>query len=114
FGQVKEAIPSYQKALSIKPNAGLIRTALAHAQIESARDSKGQLQAALDNLKVAAKTEPRSTRVQRLMATAYGRMGNEPAAQLHLAEEALLQGKKDQAKRQAEVALKGLHSGSPD
>jgi len=48
------------------------------------------------------------------MATAYGRTGDETRAKLHLAEEALLQNKYDYAKAQAEAALKGLKTGSPD
>jgi predicted Zn-dependent protease len=114
FGRVREALPSYQKAINLKPDAGLIRIALAHAQIETAGNNNAALQEAIKNLTLAQKQEPRSTRVHRLMATAYGRMGDEPRAKLHLAEEALLQGKKDYAKSQAETAKKGLKTGSPD
>lgn len=114
FGRVKDAIPYYEKAVTKKPNAGLIRTALAHAQLETAGADKAKLKKAIDNLTFALKSEPRSSRIHRLLATAYGRGGDEPRAKLHLAEEALLQNKFDYAKGQAELAQKSLKPGSPD
>ncbi len=114
FGRLPQAIPLYQKAINQKPDAGLIRIALAHAQIETAGSDSKKLQDALQNLRVALKTEPRNSRIHRLMATAYGRTGDETRAKLHLAEEALLQNKYDYAEAQAEAALKGLKTGSPD
>lgn len=113
FGRVKESLKSYQKAIDLLPSSGLIRTALAHAQIESAGEDKKQLQRAIDNLTRAVRDEPRSTRVHRLLATAYGRQGNDAMARLHLAEEAVLQQKHGYAKQQAEIALKGLPPESP-
>lgn len=114
FGRVREAVPFYEKAVAQKPDAALIRTALAHAQIETAGNDNAKLQKAVQNLTLAQKAEPKSTRIHRLMATAYGRMGDEPRAKLHLAEEALLQRKYDYAKNQASAAQKGLKSGSAD
>lgn len=114
FGRVKEAIPFYEKAIAKKPDAGLIRIALAHAQIETAGNDAAKLQKAIRNLQVAQKSEPRSPRLHRLMATAYGRSGDETRAKLHLAEEALLQGKYDYAKSQATAASTGLKQGSSD
>jgi predicted Zn-dependent protease len=114
FGRVPDAIPFYEKAIAQKPDAGLIRIALAHAQIETAGTSAAKLDKAISNLNIALRTEPRSSRAHRLLATAYGRKGNESVAKLHLAEEALLQRRKDYAKSQAQSALPGLKSGSPD
>ncbi len=114
FGRVKEALPAYQKAISLKPDAALIRIPLAHSQIETAGNDEKILKSAIDNLKIALKDEPRSTRVHRLMATAYGRMGDQPRARLHLAEEALLLGKIDDAKSKAQSAQTQLKQGSPD
>jgi predicted Zn-dependent protease len=115
FGRVAEAIPFYEKAVRMLPDAGLIRTALAHAQIETAgTKDNARLEKAAENLSIALKSEPRSTRIHRLLATAYGRLGQESRAKLHLAEEALLQRRFDYAKQQAETARKGLKSGSPD
>lgn len=114
FGRVKEAVPYYEKAVAQKPDASLIRTALAHTQIETAGSNQDTLKKALQNLILAQKDDPKSTRIQRLMATAYGRTGDEPRAKLHLAEEALLQRKYDYAKSLADTALKGLKTGSAD
>lgn len=114
FGRVKEAIPFYEKAIAQKPDAALIRLPLAHAQLETAGNDTAKLQKSIDNLKIALKTEPRASRLHRLLATGYGRMGDESRAKLHLAEEAVLQGKHAYAKEQATAALRGLKSGSPD
>ncbi len=114
FGRLKEAMPYYEKALAQKPDAGLIRISLAHVQIETAGNDSAKLSKAIENLKIALKAEPRSSRIHRLMATAYGRLGDEPRAKLHLAEEALLQGKFDYAKSQASAALPALKTGSAD
>jgi predicted Zn-dependent protease len=113
FGRVAEGKKDYERAITLRPNSGLIRTSLAHAQIETAGEDKQKLQQAIDNLKRAAQDEPRSTRVQRLLATAYGRMGDDAMARLHLAEEALLQQKYPYAKQQATMALKNLKPSTP-
>lgn len=114
FGRLKDALPVYQKAISLKPDAALIRIALAHVQIETAQNDNAKLSAAIENLKLALKDEPKSPRVHRLMATAYGKMGDEPRAKLHLAEEALLQGKTEDAKAKALAAQGQLKQGSSD
>lgn len=108
FGRVEQGIAPLQKAVNLRPNDGLLRTALGHAQIETAQDSDKKLSEAIENLKIANRAEPRSTYVHRLLATAYGRQKNDGYARLHLAEEALLQNKKEYAKQQAEIALKTL------
>lgn len=114
FGRVKEAIPPYEKATELLPSSGLIRTALAQAQIETANNAPAKLNIAIENLKRAKQDEPRSTTIHRLLATAYGRQGQDAYAKLHLGEEALLQGKRDYAKQQATAALKGLPPKSSD
>lgn len=108
FSRVREAIAPYQQALKLKPNAALIRIALAHALIETGQDNAAHLNEAIEHLKTAAVKERRSSRVQRLLATSYGRLGQEPEAKLHLAEEALLQRRFGYAKQQAGSALEGL------
>ena len=112
FGRVKEALPSYQKALSLAPHSGLIRIALAHAQIQMADEKPEIYDEIISSLKQASRIEPRSTRVHRLLATAYGRTDQNALARLHLAEEALLQRRNRYASSQAEIALKGLQEGS--
>ncbi|MEM6812267.1 MAG: M48 family metalloprotease [Pseudomonadota bacterium] len=112
FGRVEEAIPSYERALSLAPESGLIRTALSQAQIQIAKDDQSIYKAAIENLKKAVIQEPRSTRVHRLLATAYGRTDQNSLARLHLAEEALLQRRSEYAVNQAKIALRGLEQGS--
>lgn len=114
FGRLQEGIPSYERALQLKPDASLFRLALAHVEIETAGSNKDILNKAIDNLKRAALEEQRSPRLHRMMATAYGRMGQDSQAKLHLAEEALLQRNYSYAKAQAEFALEGLKEGTAD
>ncbi len=107
FGRVAEAVPFYRRAVDILPESGLIRMALGHALLESG----GALQESIDNLERAQKDEPRSTRIYRLLATAYGRLGQEDMARVNLAEEAVLQRKIPYAKSQAESVLKTAPKG---
>lgn len=111
FGRLKEAIPYYQQSVQLLPDAALIRIALAHALMESS-DSQDTQQEAIGHLERAIIKEQNSTRVHRLLATAYGRMGKESLAKLHLAEEAVLQRRLPYAKAQAEAALSGFETGS--
>jgi predicted Zn-dependent protease len=108
FGRVEQGIDPLKQALKFRPQDGLLRTALAHAQIETANSEPLKLNYAIKNLKIAQRAEPRSTRVHRLLATAYGRQNKPDYAKLHLAEEALLQNKKSYAKQQAKTALQTL------
>lgn len=112
FGRPGEAVSYYKQAMERDPASGLIRTAYAHTLIETAGNNQAQLQTAITNLERAQRDEPRSTNVQRLLATAYGKMGDDAMAKLHLAEEALLQRRFPQARQQAEAAENGLKPGS--
>lgn len=112
FGRIEEAIPYYEAAAEALPNSGLIRIALAHAIIERSGRDEARLKQAIDHLERALLHEKRSTRAQRLLATAYGRSGREDIAKLHLAEEALLQRRIPYARAQAEAALETLPEGS--
>jgi len=111
-GQIEQALPPYRRAVDALPDAALIRTAYAHALIESAGADKSRLTEAVKNLERAERGEPRSPQIHRLLATAHGQLGHDAEARLHLAEESLLKGDTDYAKRQAEAALKGLEKGS--
>ncbi|PJB71369.1 MAG: peptidase M48 family protein [Alphaproteobacteria bacterium CG_4_9_14_3_um_filter_47_13] len=113
FGHVTQALPYYRRSIGLLPGASLIRTAYAHALIESAGEGDAKnLNEAIQHLQRSIKDESRSPRVHRLLATAYGRLGQEPRARLHLSEEALLKREIPYAKRQAEAALSGLEKGS--
>ncbi|MCM2344488.1 MAG: M48 family metalloprotease [Alphaproteobacteria bacterium] len=113
FGRIGQAVPFYRQASELQPDAGLIRTAYAHSLIETAGTDPQQLEDAIRHLKRAQRDEPRSTRIHRLLAIAYGKIGDDAMAKLHLAEEALLQRRPAQARTQAEAAAAGLRQGSP-
>lgn len=113
FSRIEDAIPSYRKSVQILPDAPLLRVATAHALIESGND-QARLEEAITHLDRALIKEQRNSRAHRLMATAQGRLGHESRAKLHLAEEAVLQGRLPYAKAQAEAALKGFRTGSPE
>lgn len=114
FGRTGQSVASYEKALALAPTAGLIRTDLAKAMIESGGKNKTTLEAAIAHLKRAQQDEPRSSQVKRLLATAYGRLGQEPQARVYLAEEALLQGRTAEARSLAKSAIGVLPPGSPE
>lgn len=113
FSRVSEALPYYRKAVALLPDAALLQMALGHALTESG-DDPAYLREAITHLEKAEKTEDRSPRIHRLLATAYGKLGQESEAKLHLAEEAVLQRRLPYAKSQAETALKGFKVGSPE
>lgn len=110
YGRVAQSVDPYRKALEIMPGASLIRIALARALMES---GESQLPEAAQHLERALQEEERSPQIHRLLATAYGRMGKDDIAQLHLAEQALLEGRFDQAKSLADTIAKKAAPGSP-
>lgn len=110
YARIDEAIPYYQKAVDMKPKASLIRMALGHALIESG--DKENLPAAIKHLERVVKDEPRSSQSYRMLATAYGRQGDETTAKLFLAEEALLQNRIPYAKGLAEEVQKNAEENS--
>lgn len=110
FGRLAEARPYYEKAVALLPDAGLIRIDLAHVILESG--GAGADDQAIDHLERALRDEPRSAHAHRLLATAYGRKGEESRARLHLAEEALMQGRLPYARQLAEGVIKTAGEGS--
>ena len=115
FSRVEEGLSPYRKAIELKPREALFRIAYGHALIESANgsDQQGRLSDAINQLNIAKKTESRSSRVYRLLATAYGRLGDENAAKLNLAEEAVLQRRLDYARELARGILSAEEPNSP-
>ncbi len=113
FGKVNESLPYYRKASNLLPKDPLLRIALAHALIESTQKNDSKvLNEAIEHLEYALRYEPRSTRIHRLMATAYGRLGKNSKAQIHLAEEAVLQRRFSYAKQHANAILAKEPEGS--
>lgn len=110
-GRIREALATYAKAVSLKPNAPLLRVALAEARI--ATDDESEMRKAVDDLSDATHRDRSHARAWRLMATAQGRLGNQGMSHLALAEEAALQGDAETVQRQAESALSLLPENSP-
>ena len=114
FGRIRESIPPYAKAVKADPQSGLLRIAYAQSIMEADINDKAAQKSAIEQLKRAVVTEDRSIRAQRLLATAYGRLGMGGQTSLHLAEQALLQRRNSDAAAQAKRALDQLPVGSPD
>lgn len=111
FGRIEESIAAYEIASRYAPESGLIKMAYAHALIEEDRKNTDNIEKALSLLKQAELEEQRSTRLHRLLATAYGIRGRQDMARLHLAEEAVLktdwENARDLARRAKEEFAKG-------
>lgn len=107
-GNIADSIIPYRKAVELLPSAALIRVALAHSLLESRSKNPAILNEAITNLARALQLEPKMAWAHRLLATAYGRQKNEGMAQLHLAEEALLQNRLNEAETLASLAQKNL------
>jgi predicted Zn-dependent protease len=110
-GRLAEAIPLYQQALDLAPQEPLIRMELAEAQV--GLEDPALLGVATENLKEVVRVEPKNARAFHLLATAYGRAGDQPMATLAQAEEFLARGKNKEAKAFADRAMQGLKVGSP-
>ncbi len=110
-GRIREALPSYERAVELFPVSGLLRVELAQALVELGERRADE--AAIVHLKEALRQEDPSSQIWRLLAVAYGRTGNRGMTLLALAERSMLQNKKDEALGQAERAGRLLPNGSP-
>ncbi|WP_420547545.1 M48 family metalloprotease [Curvivirga sp.] len=108
--RIEESIEAYDRALAIIPWAALIHQNAGRARIET--QDPELLPAALKNLKTAARLEPNVSSNWRLLATVYGRMGDQANTALALAEEALLRNRLPNAVTQSNKALDLLPRGS--
>ena len=109
-GRIAESILPYQKAVDILPWAALIRVNLAQSQLEL-KDTQAS-DAALENLRQAVRYEPEMPLLWRLLATAHARNEDQANVMLSLAEEALLKGKKADARQRAKQAMDLLTEGT--
>lgn len=110
-GKISEALPSYQKAVDLRPGQPLLRVGLAHAQIELNRSDL--IAVALGNLEQAIRYDRYMPLSWRLAATAYGRSGDLGMSALALAEHNLLLGRNLDAEGQAKKAQRLLKENSP-
>lgn len=113
MGRIDDAAATYRTAVSLAPNSGLMRIAYARALLESKKDIKANNAEAVRQLQLSMGPEPRQAETHRLLAIAYGRNGDEGMSRLHMAEESLLRGKTDFAKKEADLARQKLAKGSP-
>jgi predicted Zn-dependent protease len=110
-GRPLEAIPEYKAAVKVLPDNALLHQELGQVEVES--DDPTQLADAKDQLNAAIRKEPDDAGSWRLLATAYGRDGDEAMAAAGMAEYALLVGRYSEALFQSNKALKGLKHGTP-
>lgn len=110
-GRVRESLDPYRRSVELLPSSSLLRGALAQALIETGDDRL--LDEALANLKDAVGRERRSPFLWRLMATVYGRQGNQGMLAYSQAEHSLAQGDRPAARFHAEKAEEMLPAGSP-
>jgi predicted Zn-dependent protease len=106
------AIPAYQKAVDLRPNAPQLRLGLAVAQL--ATEDARLANAALQNLKAASLMENDDVFTWYETAQAYSMLKNEPMANLSTAEAYYNSGAMRQAAIFALRARRGLDQGSPD
>jgi len=109
-GRIEEALSSYEKAVHLLPNSALIRTDLARVQMATQDPTLNEL--AILNLTAALRLDRTRAFAWRQLAIAHGRTGHEGESALALAEEAVLQGKKRDARFHAGKAEKLLPKGS--
>jgi predicted Zn-dependent protease len=119
-GRIAEALPAYETAVRLLPEAPQLRLGLAQVQLE-ANDlalndpelNGPELNAsALRHLTEVLRYEPNNASAWRLMAIAHGRNGDVGMTALALAERALARGKGAEARQQAVRAQKILAENS--
>ena len=106
-GRVKDSIEPNRQALRYRPDSALLRYGLARSLLESG-DSKDLTESAA-LLRDVVRVEPRNGGAWRFLGIAEGRLGNEGAASMALAEQAVLVGNRSDAQlylRRAEQFIK--------
>ena len=111
FGQARDAIPALKRAVSIMPEAGLIRGLLGRALL--ATGDPALLEEALRELTNASQREPEDIESWRQLAIAYGQKNNIGMAEYSAAQESFLMGDQQSAVNHAAKAKKLLPAGSP-
>ena len=110
-GRVAEAIEPYQRAVSLRPDAPLLRLSLAEAQVET--NEPTQNSRAIEHLRAALHANPRDPRAWYRLSVALGREGGYGLSALASAERAHLLGSPEEARFHAARALRRLPAGSP-
>jgi predicted Zn-dependent protease len=110
-GRVKDALAPYQKMVSLAPNEPLLRTSLAHVQIEL--NDPNLVKPAVSNLEAALHTDPSNPTSWRLASVAYGLDNQLGMSSLASAEYSLRSNRLNDARGQAQRAERMLPRGSP-
>ncbi len=110
-GKPAKAVGPLRKAVSLAPNAALIRILLAQALIS--QNSPKATAEAVKHLRKAATRENRSITLHQQFAIAYARQGKLGRADLSAAEAAFIAGDIDLAKMRAKRAKSRLKAGTP-
>lgn len=105
-GRIPEAVASYKQAVKLAAKKDILRIILAGAVLEQGTPSASK--EAIETLQKVGKRERESPLYWRLMATAYGRDGQEGMAALMVAEQLQRSGQERRAKNMAEQALQKL------
>lgn len=110
-GKPAQAIQPLRKAVSLAPNAGLIRLMLGQALV--ATENAGNLDAAINELTQALSLEPEASNGFRQLAIAYGRKGDIARAEMMTARAYLYEGDLNQAKQHAARVQRRVARGTP-
>jgi predicted Zn-dependent protease len=110
-GRMDIALAAYRKAIEILPDAPLLRTSLAHVELETNRPEL--VADALANAKQALRVDRFVPLAWRLAGVAHGRMGQMGLSAWALAEYNLLIGRKKQAAALATRAMRLIKKGDP-
>jgi predicted Zn-dependent protease len=108
-GRLAEALPAYRQAARLAPSEPLIRLNLARVLIETGEPAN--LRAATTELRAALSRDRTDAFGWRLLGIAEGRLGNRAAADMALAEEAMLRGDAAGARTLAARAEQALPAG---
>jgi predicted Zn-dependent protease len=107
----KDALASYQTAVSLLPSSPLLLSDL--AKVELAQGDKALLPSAISHLEKSNTLDDSNPSTWRLLATAYGKTNNTGMSALALAEEAILEDDPKMALKQLEQAMPQLSEGTP-
>ena len=110
-GRPREAIAPLERAVSLRPNAGLMRIMLGQALV--ATNDARLLPNAITQLRRGLSTEPDHALGFRQLAIAYGRQGNQAESTLASARSYFAEGNLDLARQQAARAQNLFARGSP-
>jgi len=110
-GKPKEAVASYEAAIKAEPDSPLLHQSAARAQNDL--QDPASIKSAIGHLQRVVEIEPNNPGAWKLLGIAYGLNHQEPEASLALAESAIASGDKARAKSLADLAMKGMPTGSP-